>query len=64
MSYMRYIVVGVEIALSVGVDQPHAFAADEVEWFIVKEGGVLSESSEAALQQCLCAHGVWFFKLA
>jgi hypothetical protein len=49
--HVGHIVVGIEVALSIGVIHPNAIATNEMQWLVIKQGRVVAQDSESALQK-------------
>jgi hypothetical protein len=60
MSNVWDIVIGVQVALAVGIVNPHSLAPNELQRLLVEEGGVAPQDVKAALEKGLRAH---FFEL-
>ncbi|MNE87284.1 hypothetical protein D3C80_1844700 [compost metagenome] len=52
-----HVVVDVQVALAVGVEEPHTLAAHRVQRFVVEQRGLAAERALAALQERLLRHG-------
>ena len=51
MTHVRHIVIGVQVPLAVGLIQPHALAAHQVQRLVVEEGRVGAQNAVAPLEQ-------------
>ncbi|MNS70781.1 hypothetical protein D3C72_1041290 [compost metagenome] len=58
MTDAGHVVVDVEVAAAVDVEQPDAFAAHQVQRFIVEQRRCAAEHAMAALQESVFRHGL------